>query len=845
MPLPGPQTQAYESEADILYYGGAAGGGKDISIDTPMPTVYGWLSMGEIVIGDQVFDEQGKPCNVIAKSKVMHNNTYAVKFSDGSEIIAGEGHQWVTSNLTERTRMLRLTPEQRALRRENRPTRGTGKRLDLADRNRCKSEPALLPTQGVRTTKQLHNTLLCRGRINHSIEVARALELSERELLIDPYVLGAWLGDGTTLAGAMTGIDEEVFQQVANAGYTISLRSTPETRGILGLQTQLKSIGVFGNKHIPSAYLRADKTQRLSLLQGLMDTDGSCDTRGQCEITLTRKKLAEDTHELILSLGAKCVFRESEAKLNGKYVSQRYRLKFLMDMPAFRLSRKVIRQKRDDFRGTHDRRYIVAVDPVPSVPTQCIQVDSPSHCYLAGRSMIPTHNSDMLLGLALTKHHKSIIYRREGTQNVSNIDRLLNEIIGDRRGWNGKDNVWRSGGRQIEFGSCKDLGDERKYQGRPHDLKGFDEITHFQESQFRFLCGWLRAADRTYRKRVVCTGNPPTDQEGQWVKSYWAPWLDPLHPNPAQPGELRWFTTVDGKDMECENGKPFKHNGHMVRALSRTFIPSKVTDNLFMMDSGYEAILQALPEPLRSQMLNGDFSAGTEDSPWQVIPSAWVQAAMDRWSEDGRHGSMDSMGVDVARGGRDQSIISTRYGQWYAKLKRYLGTETPDGPIVAGLAVSEQKDSAPIHVDVIGVGTSVVDHLRSNDIQVEAINGAERAPETARDRSGMLKFRNMRAWLYWSFREDLDPKTGRNVALPPDQALKSALCAATWKLSAQGIQIESKEDIIVRLGRSPDEADAVVYCSVETPKALRTVLAALDASRNEGDYNPMHFGLRR
>lgn len=452
--------------------------------------------------------------------------------------------------------------------------------------------------------------------------------------------------------------------------------------------------------------------------------------------------------------------------------------------------------------------------------------------------------SDMLLGLSLTQHTRSIIYRREGTQNLANIDRFLDEILKDRKGWNGKDNVWRGRGRQVEFGSCKDLGDEQKYQGRAHDLKGFDEITHFLESQFRFLTGWLRSPDKSQRKRIVCTGNPPTNQEGQWVKEYWGAWLDPKHPNPAKPGELRWYTTIAGKDMECEGGAPFLHEGKWIQPLSRTFIPSRVTDNLFMMEAGYESILQALPEPLRSQMLNGDFSAGMEDSPWQVIPSSWVQAAMDRWSEDGKQGQMTSMGVDVARGGKDKTVISTRYTNWYAPLVRYPGRETPDGAIVAGLAVSEQRDSAPIHVDVINVGGSVVDHLRSNDIQVEPINGSAKAPESARDRSGHLKFRNMRAWLYWSFREALDPRQGLGIMLPPDTELKTALCTVTWKLSNQGIQITSKEEIFEKLGRSTDDADAVVYCKIDTPKYVRTVRAMMESYKDE-DYDPLHFGLRR
>jgi len=426
----------------------------------------------------------------------------------------------------------------------------------------------------------------------------------------------------------------------------------------------------------------------------------------------------------------------------------------------------------------------------------------------------------MLLGLSISQHKRSIIYRREGVQTLALVDRLA-EMLRTRQGYNGQDHVWRlPDGRQVELGSCKDLGDEIKYQGRAHDLKGFDEICHFLEAQFRFLAGWLRSPDKGQRKRIVCTGNPPTNEDGQWVVSYWAPWLDPKHPNPAQPGELRWFTTIDGKDVECADGRPFIHEGKKIQPLSRTFIPSKVQDNPYLMETGYEAILQALPEPLRSQMLLGDFRAGVQDSVWQVIPTGWVDAAMERWKEDGSRGKkMDSAGVDVARGGRDQTIVSTRYDIWYAPLKCYPGAQTPDGAITAGIVVAEVRDAAPIHVDVIGVGGSVVDHLSGNHLQVIAINGAGSADEGAKDKTtGTLSFRNMRAQLHWQFRESLDPKTGDNIALPPDPELKADLCSAHWKLTPSGIQIESKEDIMKRLGRSPDKGDAVVYASKKTKK---------------------------
>lgn len=426
--------------------------------------------------------------------------------------------------------------------------------------------------------------------------------------------------------------------------------------------------------------------------------------------------------------------------------------------------------------------------------------------------------SDLLLGLALNCHKRSVVYRRESTQLQGLIDRMV-DILGSKDGFNGAEFVWRLGkGRQVEFGSCKDAGSERKWQGRPHDLKAFDEITHFLESQFRYLMTWNRTTDEKQRCRVVCTGNPPTDSDGDWVRQFWAPWLDDTHPNPAQPGELRWYTTIKGEDIECEDGRPFKHDGSWLYPRSRTFIPSKVTDNPFLMETGYEATLQALPEPLRSQMLNGDFQAGTDDDPWQVIPTPWVEQAQKRWEriEPKNRGPLDSIGVDVARGGRDETVLSKRYGSWFAELDCYPGQQTPDGPAVAALIVQILKDKAPVHVDVIGIGSSVYDHLKGTNVHVVAVNSAEKSE--ARDRAKALRMANVRSALWWKMREDLDPKNEENIALPPGSDIKADLCAPRWSLKSTGVQIERKEDIIKRIGRSPDKGDAVVMANMNTMK---------------------------
>lgn len=432
--------------------------------------------------------------------------------------------------------------------------------------------------------------------------------------------------------------------------------------------------------------------------------------------------------------------------------------------------------------------------------------------------------SDLLLGLAATEHDRSIIFRREGPQLTGLIDRLT-EIVGNRDGYNGQDKIWRlpkaiSKG-QIEFGSCPNVGDETKYQGRPHDLKGFDEITHFTEAQFRFLGGWLRTTKRGQRCRILCTGNPPTDSDGEWVNRFFAPWLDDEHPNPAKSGEVRYFAMIDGVETETKTGDPFAHKGEVITPRSRCFILSKVEDNPFLMETGYRETLQALPEPLRSQMLHGNFKAGTDDHPMQVIPTEWVKAAQARWTEDGNHRiPMDSMGVDVARGGKDDTDIVCRHGHWYAIPLKYPGSSTPNGPAVAALVLVSRRNAAPVHVDAIGVGASVYDFLDTNGIQTVAVIGSEAG--TGSDRSGLLRFKNKRAENWWKFREALDPEHDSRIALPPGGNVRADLCAPRWSLTPQGIKIESKDEIKVRIGRSPDTGDAIIYASINTQKRKLT-----------------------
>ncbi len=425
--------------------------------------------------------------------------------------------------------------------------------------------------------------------------------------------------------------------------------------------------------------------------------------------------------------------------------------------------------------------------------------------------------TDLLLGVALTTQQHSIVFRREAVQ-LTGIEERMTKILGTRKGYNSQDGVWRLPGNKVmELGSVKEPGDWIKYQGRPHDAKLFDEICHFTESQFRTLIGWLRTDNPDVRQRVICAGNPPTDADGEWVKRFWAPWLEPTHPNPAQPGELRWYVTNEkGEDQAVNGPDPVMVGGDMVQPKSRTFIPSRVDDNIFLLTTGYKTTLQALPEPLRSQMLKGDFQAGANDPAWQAIPTEWVKAAQARWSPRESKGPMTAMGFDPARGGMDKSSIARRHGLWFDEMVTMPGAVTKDGPSAAAFAVANVRDGACICVDSIGIGSSALDFMQGLNLNVLAVNGSEASG--AITKAGNLRFRNRRAEMYWLLREALDPTNADKIALPPDPELLGDLTAVRYKVVTMGkvaaLLMRSKDEIREALSRSPDKGDAVAMTFV-------------------------------
>lgn len=486
-----------------------------------------------------------------------------------------------------------------------------------------------------------------------------------------------------------------------------------------------------------------------------------------------------------------------------------------------------------------EERYAASIPWLPQEGPQTEAMFSPADVVLYGGAA-GGGKTALACGMAITRHQHSLIMRREATQ-LKGIYREIAEIIDPRReGFSKQAQEWKIPAwdgvqRMVMFGSCPHPGDEAKWQGIARDLLVLDEAANFLYSQAMFLMGWTRSTttyqvedgaqnflSRKQRTRVLLCSNPPTNAEGQWLFEMFAAWLDPEHPNPAMPGELRYYTTVGGVMEEQPNGDPIENpspvgdEDRYIYPKSFTFIPAKTTDNEYL-GAEYLRELQALPEPLRSQMLYGDFSAGMEDDEWQAIPSDWVKAAQARWEprEFDQH-RITSVGCDPSRGGRDKTVNAYREDWYFHPLQRLEGQDCDTGGKVAiKLVEAIGLSHCPVHVDKIGIGASVVDHLvpliGSRCVSVDAAGRTE-----ACDWSGTLRFVNNRARLVWNMRDLLNPENGQNVALPRDQRLLADLCSYRYEYTSQGIKVEDKKQQSKRLGRSPDDGDAVLLAAERT-----------------------------
>ena len=445
------------------------GMGKALALDTPLATPTGWTTMGEVQVGDYLIGADGLPTRVVAATDVMIGRPcYEVEFSDGTVLIADAEHQWLTE-----TRASRKSAQAAAV-----------------GYNRVKNQRTF---GAVRTTREIADTLRCPTqdrRLNHSVTNAKPLQTPDRDLLVPPYTLGAWLGDGTSASAQITAADPEIIMCVEGEGieahksaaakyrYQLCLPTSEpaEARECVGcgksfipkasqvrtcgqscggkarfmsapvvaptcsrcggpscglrmcqlchnevgtLQARLRTIGVLSNKHIPAQYLRASEAQRRAVLAGLLDTDGTVTDGGAIQFSVTNQRLADDVFELIVSLGYRCGRATKQVMGRTEDSSTAFILNFSTDDVVFWLPRKALLHKERRAGGTArtSSRFITDVRPIASVPVRCVEVDNAEHMYLAGRAMIPTHNStlglDFMRSCSIKHRLPSIVFSLE------------------------------------------------------------------------------------------------------------------------------------------------------------------------------------------------------------------------------------------------------------------------------------------------------------------------------------------------------------------------------------------------------------------------------------------------
>lgn len=405
-------------------------GGKMLHVDELIPTPKGFIPNGDLVEGDEIFGEDGGVYKVKYAHPIEEEEAFKVSFDDGTFTYAHAGHLWHTYTKEERKSLNR--------RKRNILEISTHKGIcacgcghELEPTNHLLFNPNrkfrrghfLHPTVsgGIRTTEDILKTLQVSSnpkkdpQANHSIPLACSVLIPEKPLPLDPYCLGAWLGDSSKNVGRITGIDSEILDEFVKAGYVVKQGKCPQEWGVRGLYRDLAKAGVLNNKHIPHDYLWASAPQRLSLLQGLMDTDGSCMKDGQCEFSNTNKELSEGVYTLAASLGLKPYWSEkipvcTNSPEGKKACKRAYLVKWTGRVPVFRLKRKLGRLL-DKTKTTQSCRYITNIEPAGKMRMRCITTTNPTGLYLFGKNFNVTHNSQVVSAIGAYTLYKLLNVR--------------------------------------------------------------------------------------------------------------------------------------------------------------------------------------------------------------------------------------------------------------------------------------------------------------------------------------------------------------------------------------------------------------------------------------------------
>lgn len=353
--------------------------GKALALDTPILTTNGWSTMGDIKEGDYVYGDDGKPTEVVVATNVQHNHDcYEVEFDNGEKIVADADHLWVVQSICYNYKY-------------NKVTKTTKELFD--------------------SIENVHNK---KGSI--FIDISDKIDYSDVELPINPYVLGYWLGDGSSSDGRIcfSPLDAaSILSYLTENGYELGKeylqRDSCFVQTILKLRPSLRALNLINNKHIPEIYKRSSVNQRIEIISGLIDTDGWADQKhGSYEFYNKNNTLVDDVREILSTLGIKNRIRVKQIN-DQKYYSVRFKT---TRYNFCKLKRKQFENVKHDTEVNY-RHYIKSIKKVKSVPVRCIKVDNESEMFLCGKSLIPTHNTSLvqayLLWYATFHKHKTIL----------------------------------------------------------------------------------------------------------------------------------------------------------------------------------------------------------------------------------------------------------------------------------------------------------------------------------------------------------------------------------------------------------------------------------------------------
>lgn len=756
------------------------GPGKAQPLDSEIYTPKGKRRFGDLKVGDQVFSEYGTPTKVTAIHPQGEVDTYRVTFDDGTSTECCKDHLWkVHGFLKGRTKKWGVLSTQQILDR------------------------GLYVKQG----KQTH----------HHFQLPRQgkVKFPHKRLPIDPYLLGLWLGDGSRTSGHIACADTEIIERLKGKGHIVSShRNTKRcpTHSVKGLLPKLRKLELLAKysyeKSIPETYKTSSILQRTELLKGLMDADGTVDKRDACtEFSTTSKNLALDVQFLIRSLGGKSTLRTRRSFLNGKEHRTCYRVRVSVDFNPFSLARKSQYWKAPS-QARYLTRTIKNIEPVGKKESMCISVECENRCYLTN-DFIVTHNTFIISGLGMhffsTKHLPKVAALSITKDHL--LSNLWAELLKmrmrsktlQRSMTDGATKIGMIGHEGYCFIDARSFPKQADEQAMASPLAGLhadnvafliDEGGMIPDSIFATADAALstEVSDRTDSK-ILATGNPEVAKGTLYRASVgrthqkWAMYHvsgDPDDPKRAPRVSIDW---------------------------AREQIKTYGKDDPWVLVNVY-----------------GKYPPTGANT---LLSEEEVYQAMNRNIEE-KHvkNSQHRLGVDVARGGIDRTVFARRRG-----LKAYPLEAIPSniyGPELAGKVAFLQQDVGVERVFVDntgGYGSSVIDSL-------QLFPNIDVTPVVYNAKAQDARFFNKRTEM-WVRLRDWVKKGG---CLPNDPMLAEELTTPRLIFHAGVTRLEEKEQIKVRLGRSPDRGDALAQTFADVESA--SFYADFGSPRPEGAPPP-------